>query len=455
MDFEESKNPEIEINLKNKEVQLGGLLKGTFKITGVGNSTQINQISINLIQNEDDEEEVIGEITIPYLGYKLKKDEIIQEEFEIQNLIEYVKPSSNKISHQLNLSIDCEDITPEMLVEFKILDKEAELAREEFNEYFYIDGPMDFLYSSVRGELRIFGFDSGFVISWNDRISVRNNDGSLRWRIIGPGRSVAINPDSNKLITSWENGDMISLYDLNTGDLLRVEPLDSYIDQLVWYEDNSAIIAGGGENDLFKLDTSGKMIKKLKVKNVEYIDSMIQVPGEQQVYITDTNGSQLVFYDTNKQKVKQIMETYNTSELAASNDYSMLALADRNGFTIIDRESIEPGELIFPIIESETPGKSGVRYIGQEEGSCRAWEIKLRFNPDNNRFLINVLDGQVWLINIEERKKTAIPREVINFVEDTYWINKNKFAAIDSMGYLSIIEVESWKVLFKELDYER
>lgn len=200
--LEEEEPPDLVIELENNTVGLGGIIRGKFKITSCSEGTPIKSVRVEVVESKKDDEEDIGHIEFPYLGILLNQGQTIEEDFTIQNEIEFGHTNSKKIIHYIRVYVTYGDYQIVKEIPVTILPEKAESAEEDLNLHLYIEKPLNFLHASVRGKLRLFGFKRGFVISWNDRISVRDNGDNLLWQIMGPGRTVAISPDEKTLVAS-------------------------------------------------------------------------------------------------------------------------------------------------------------------------------------------------------------------------------------------------------------
>lgn len=437
-------SPEVDITLTKSEAKDGGVIEGFFTVKGVSANTMLKSVSVETYQGED----YLGGLTIPYLGRIIEKDEIVKDSFSVQLSRGEVKPSGGDISHHIKIDVECQTVRGEAEKEITVVEGKDEFAELDRNYNFIIPEEVDFLHSSVRGELRMFAFSSGFVISWNDQISVRDKNGYLLWKLDGPGRTIAVSPDGSKMVTSWHHDHLLSFIDMKTGEILGEKPTDDYVDYLVWLDDNSGIVAASGENTIKLLDTSGNLVKNITQKKIEFIGSMIQVPGEHKLYVLDSNGDKICIVDSDKGKLLKKAETYATDEVFLSPDKSWLGLIGGSDFEIIKASNLAR------IFESSMPGYYGVQHSRQTDGSCRAWEAKLRIHQDNNRFVINCKDGQLRLFELQSKTYKDIPRDIINFVEDTLWIDENTLAVIDSLGYFYLLNTDTMKVTLKEKDYE-
>jgi|GEM_PF-6661620 len=435
--------PEITIKLDNSETAIGGFIKGSFTLRGVDERVKLLYGAVDIFQDGV----YVGHRNIPYLGRILREDEIIEEEFDVQVITKGTEPTGGGVEHVLRVSIQCVNCDCDAEEEVVVLDEKAETGNHDRNHTHIIPEEIDFLDSSVRGELRIFGFESGMVISWNDQITVRNSDGSVRWRVEGPGRTVAVSPDENRIAAAWKREHRISFYDLDTGDEIGDVYLDDYIDHIVWLDDNSGIVAACGDNEIKLLDVEGNILRNITNSEIEYVGAMQQISGKEELLVADSNGSKICRISTDDGEILEETESYATDEVAISPDGAWMGFIGGNSFEVFNSSDMEQ------LVESEMPGKLGVKYEAQTEDWERSWESKFRISPDSTRYLINVKDGQVWHFDFVTREYFPFPRRVMDFVEDTFWIDDRTVAAIDSLGNFCIVDLEDMELQLKEKDY--
>lgn len=196
------------------------------------------------------------------------------------------------------------------------------------------------------------------------------------------------------------------------------------------------------------LDLGGILKSHISHHHEDFISGILQIPAKHAIYLADANGNQVWEINTDSDTAEALFNTEHTGQMILSPDNTKLGFTDVYGFAVFDTRTNEL------LLESEWIGKSGVRYYGQEPGSCKTWDSKIKYHPDSNQFLLNVPDGQVWKINLATREKQAIPRSVINFVEDTHWLDENRFPAIDSFGCVNIVNITMMECEFQIQDFQ-
>ncbi|MBN1498955.1 MAG: WD40 repeat domain-containing protein [Spirochaetes bacterium] len=435
-------NLKMEMSFADEGVAVGGFLEGKYKITVLSDSVKINEISISVMQKDDS----LGIIKMPYFFREYKKGEIIENDFRVQVRDEYVKIKKNKFP-SVTLMVKLEDTRETMDELICVYDEVAETASRDYNMYHIVPDMPELLDSSVRGELKFFECSSALVFSWNDQITVREKNGKVRWTKKGPGRTAAINQDETVIAVSWEDQFLISFYDLKTGDELHQAETDDYIDSIAWLDNQPRIVASAGENTLILLDAEGNMLKNID-GDFDFISKVAKVPGEYKIYLSDSNMDKLCIIDPETGKVLKETETDCCDQMVLSDDKKLIGLVGMGYFEILNADNFKQ------ILESRMPGKGGMQGENQDGSSTRSWDSKIRFSPDNNSFLINVQDGQVWRFDLQNRISSPISRDIMNYVEDTCWINENSAAVIDSTGTFSIVDMKNLKVIMKEKDYQ-
>lgn len=446
--------PDVTLQLDTNPLKFGQLATGRVLVSGGKREMPLTAVDVRLVQREEQEDDLdsrttVTEASIPMGGLTLTSGGSVETDFAFQVPAD-IEPTGGKVTYEIEASADVPGWDPSQDLEVHISPERDPMADEDYTQYHVLDEEREFRHSSVRGDFRIFSLPGGFGEGWKDTFIARGADGGKLWSLDGFGRTAAISPDGSKLAVA-DGNQRIALVDPESGEFV-VEPisLGSYIDNFAWLENGDLVAAA--HDTLYVLDAEGQ-----QKASYNALDDGRDDPED--IFISGVaaaSGSTFFVIDSNASTVSRVDAADGSAQHAANVRYPSDIYRSVDGSRYVidsdDRVSIYDDNL-GALVDFEVPGKRGVRFIGQTEHSYNAWKPMARLSPDNERMLLNDRSGQLWLMDATDGSPLRrYSREILDYVEDTHWIDDETFAAITNDGKLHIVEVDGFMPVFSEQD---
>lgn len=279
--------------------------------------------------------------------------------------------------------------------------------------------------NTVGALFRMHPLPDGFVTTWRSFCVARNRDGSLRWRLEGWGKYLAVSPNGRLLAITREGKPTLAIVDAGTGAIrLETEPLARYLWQPTWTADGERIVVIGDE-ELIVLDRSGVVLRRINEfpGDVPHpvLASLLTMP-DGRLLISHPNAKLLLVYDEINDSLTAVEEKYANNLFLAPSGKFVWSGATGGAYSSAV-PSLEPAGWF------RMPGKLGIRAADQaDDFSYIQFQPIPRPSDDDKLVLINDRTGQLWLVSAG--KGTAYhrwPREVVDAVEDTLWVAGDAF----------------------------
>jgi hypothetical protein len=338
-------------------------------------------------------------------------------------------------------SLDCPGWDPSAGQALNVTTEIDPAAGENLKDYFVLPQRRDFRHSSVHGDFRVLLCDGGFVTTWKTEISVRNSDGSPRCRIPGWGKSMAVSPDGTKLVAS--NGHkQVGFFDLGTGEQIGeiLSPGDWIFDTL-WLADGTVLASSSSA--VYVFDDAGELKNTISSLGGEFYCSGL-AEATNGFYLSDGNNGRVVHADT------------AGNVLASGTVRNPSAIFTAKGKLTVDCSSnFGVADLgLAKIATFDIPGKKGTRYAGQEPHSHTHWKGMPKLSPNGEHVLIQDGSGQLWRCAAADGTPTKLwSRDVIDYVEDTAWVDDNTFLAVLNDGHVKKVMMDG-TVVFVQKDVD-
>ncbi|MEL6341884.1 MAG: sporulation protein [Myxococcota bacterium] len=351
------------------------------------------------------------------------------------------EPTNSKIRHFIEASADVPGWDPEQEVDVTISEQADAMAAEDYSEYHILPQERRFRNSSVRGDFRVFPLaDGGAILGWKTSLICRNADGTERWRQ-SFGRTAAVSPDGATVAASDQNK-QVALIDVASGDVQATHNVGEYVDNIAWVSDGLALNA-----------TEKIIILSLDGAPVRTINSL---GGEREApYIGGmaNNGDTLIAIDANERLLAQV--DARTGNVAESKELPFYPsdVYQVGDYVVIDSDD----QIVMGMGTSmgkgfELPGRRGVRFLGQSEHSSTHFKPNGRLSPNTERFLLNDQSGLLWLLDNKGNPIRTWPREILDFVEDTGWLDDEHFVAITNDGRSHKVNANTGAVVWSDQD---
>lgn len=311
-----------------------------------------------------------------------------------------------------------------------------------------------FMTNSVKGDFRLYAMPTGFCANWYNKIVARSTDGTVRWKLEGWGRCMAICPGATKFAAV--QGQTLCIFNAATGTALQ-EPieLDFFLDFLIW-KDNHRIIGTDSENIYVFTDT-GKL--------VNIVDNAIEKGGfigglcpdqryNNRVTILDVNHHKLKKIDTSRNKVISELYADYAEQLFCSQDAHWIWTTVIDGTTLEEIKILNNRNLREKYGFS-TEGKKGVRFATQQfnDQSFHSWVALPDRSPDGQFFLVNDNSGQLRLIDAQIGSLRRIfSRELLDFVHAVLWLDDEHFVVMLEGGLIAKMSIHKKELIFKHKD---
>jgi hypothetical protein len=442
--------PKVSLTLERTSAGRGAILAGSVTVEGGRRPLPVTAFNAKLVrakkvkteQGTSTERDTLREETAPQGGQEIAPGGTMKWSFVLQIPAD-TPPSGDDISYEVEASLDCPGWDPSSEVKVTVTPDIDSAAGEDLSSHYVLPERRYFRHSSVHGDFRVLLCDGGFVTTWKTEISVRNADGSQRCRIPGWGKSMAVSPDGKRLVAS-DASKRVAMFDLSNGEMIgdAIHPGD-WIFDVLWLP--GGVVLAAASDCIHVYDESGE--EKASIRQIDgadfYCGGLAASPRG--FYMTDSNGRRVVECDT------------SGSVLAKSEVRSPSAIfvgtSGKISVECHERVAVLDGAL-SSVKRWELPGKKGTRFAGQDQGSYTHWKAMPKLSPDGETLLVQDGSGQLWQCNADSGEGVRVfARDVVDFVEDTEWVDAQHFLAVLNDGTVKKIGLDG-SVKFAQKDME-
>lgn len=322
--------------------------------------------------------------------------------------------------------------------------------------YHILSAERDFLQTSVKGDFRLHRLQNSFCALWRDQLVARSDDGTLRWRLEGWGRCMAVSPEKTQFVTV--KGQQIGVFNAATGNPTSPpSDLDHYLDYLIW-ANNKRIIGAAGKWILV-FDEDAKLLYKTDCLLEEngFISGCCADPAEPHVItLLDFNNQQIRKINLENEELIKMLPTDFAEQLFSSEDNRWIWTTVVNG-TKLEEIQIYENKKLRERKGLPFKGKYGVRFANQspDDISYHRWISLPSLCPNLQYFLVNDNSGLLWLIDAHTGDKRRIfSRYYLNYVYDTLWLDDEHFIALLEDGFVVKMNIRGKKAIFKHQDLD-
>lgn len=315
--------------------------------------------------------------------------------------------------------------------------------------------PYPYNNNTVGALFRLHRLPDGFVSCWRTLCIARDLDGTLRWRLPGWGKYLAVSPSGDRVAITRQGGGTLAIVDARTGALLlETEPLARHLWEPAWTADGQRIAVIGDE-ELIIIDSHGAILRRVQQipggQEHPVLASLLRIsgssPDSSRFLISHPNAKLLLGYDERADSFTTVEEKYAYN----------LFLAPSGKFVWMGAtSSVVSSELpsLAPYSGFRVPGKLGVRAINQRDSfSYVQFQPIPRPSDDDKLLLLNDRTGQLWLTSTG--RGTAYhrwPREVVDQVEDTMWVSDTSFLVASNDRSIRKLSFYSYEPEFEVFD---
>jgi hypothetical protein len=307
-----------------------------------------------------------------------------------------------------------------------------------------------FRHSSVRGDFRVVRSAAGVLVTWSTELSARDLQGKLLWRKPGFGRALGISLDGKQAMVSNDQRQVVVL-DVSSGrELAPVVDHSklSWIDLLSWQSDDQVLAASTRHRYL--LDGRGALVRELPVApsrrpgREPWHSCLVALPGTGQAIVCDiagVNGERIARVDSATGAVLAESELRGARDAVLSDDRSSFVIDGYQQLALFDARTLKRRWAV------PHPGQSRVRFPDSREGSSEVWKPLPKLSPDQRRVAVNDQSGRLWLLAADSGTSLkALPRTLVDFVEDSVWIDDHTLVIIDNDGHVLRLDVDGARI---------
>ncbi len=197
--------------------------------------------------------------------------------------------------------------------------------------YHILSEERQFMQTSVKGDFRLYRFQTSFCALWREELVCRSDDGTLRWRLEGDWRCMAVSPDKTQFAAV--NGKEIGVYNSATGNATSPPvALELHLDYLIWTKGKRLIAAAGQE--IFIFDEDAQLLRKtnMLVEDKGFISGICIDPSEYHLLtVLDFNNQKLLKLDLQKEELIKSIDTDFEEQLFGSDDHRWIWTTVVNG----------------------------------------------------------------------------------------------------------------------------
>lgn len=456
--------PKVKLVLSNERVPAGSMLTGELVITGGAAVKEIRAVELELyaMRKEPGQDGVeltksdsVAETKIALAGVKPEQGQEHRVRFELP-IPTNLDTSVGWFELVGGADVPGLDPTDRVKVDItggrapapaknlfaRVLDG-ARQTVEESSRFHELSTAREFRHSSVRGDFRILPIAGGFVTSWKTTLVGRDADGSERFRIEDFGKAMAVSPDRSRIAAIHRK--KLVIFDARTGHPLteRLE-LPDWIFYVALLSDGQVLAASS--DSLFLVDANATSATPLLSQHAGwYIGGIDVVPDTDITIVADANGSKLYRLAARTGTIEAEAELRYPHDPILSADGSRFSVDASNEVAVFETRSFQK------VWAHALPGKEGVHHPGHAEGSHNLWKPVTKLSPDGTRLLVNDRAGQLWVLGFDGRD-IAIPRSVLDFVEDAMWADADHVLAITNDGAVVKLRLTDHAVLFTQQD---
>ena len=371
-------------------------------------------------------------------GQPIRPGEVLEARITLQ-VPAKTSASGGALSHKLVASADVPGWEPDASIPVTITPSADPLAAEDCARYHVLPAERSFRHSSVRGDFRVFPLpDGGVALGWKSLLVCRSGDGQERWRC-GFGRTATVSPDG-RTIAAANQSKQIGLIDVATGTVQQTIDVGDWVNNIAWVTDG---LACNCTSKIVVVSTEGAVLREITTlgKGEPFIGSLAGA-GDQLLAI-DSNAQLLVSLDpaTGGIRGSQPLSFHPADVYQVGSKI----VVDSNGRVAIgDDIAVSKG---FKMI-----GRQGIRYVGQSEHSYTHFKPNARLSPNHQRVLLNDQSGLLWLLAADGKPIRTWPREQLDFVEDTGWLDDQHFVAITNDGRSHRVDTQTGAIAWSQQD---
>ena len=430
--------PKVTATLDKTTIGPGGLLTATIVLEGGSRPVPVTAVEVYFKKESplgDDGGKTWDTLVEErvYLG-----DQVLAQGQSIETQITFqvptdLEPTDGDITYEVDCSAAVPGWDPEQEIAVTITDTPDAMAAEDYEEYHVLPAERQFRYSSVRGDFRVIPFDGGVVLQWKNALVCREADGSERWRSPS-GRTATISPDGTR-VAAANGSKQVEILDLASGEVQATLEPAGYVNNIVWTSEGLALNI---TDAVIVMDLDGNELRRITTfQDGDIFCGSLAGTGDQ-LFAIDSNDRLLVTIDARTGAVA------NTTQLSfyPSDVYAV----DAGGDTVLVLDSDDDIAFFDPGLsaqgEVEVPGKKGIRFLGQTDGSSTHHKVCGRLSPNGAHLLVNDESGMLWLLKRNgDPVRTWARGGTIDFVEDTGWVDDAHFIAITNDGHSHRVRV--------------
>jgi hypothetical protein len=321
--------------------------------------------------------------------------------------------------------------------------------------YELIPQERNFMESSVKGDYRLYPLKNGYIAAWGDKLTARNFDGDILWKLDSWASALAVDPEGQIFAAADRN--RLCLFDANNSNSL-CEPLqlNTYIDFIVWL-DRENFAACDGKNIL---------VFNRQAVQIDIIEGAIDEGGFLGGIAADSGNSTVItVLDVNEHLLKKIDIQKRQVLLEKDVDFAEQLLSDSNqpwvwttvvNGTELQEIRIYDSKRLRERIAIVFNGKKGVRPLSQKPNdlSFHSFVSLPSLSPRRQYFLVNDNSGLLWLLDARTGDKRRIfHRNLLDFVLHTLWIDEEYFIAMLDGGTVAKMSIRGRELVWKQLDF--
>ncbi len=265
------------------------------------------------------------------------------------------------------------------------------------------------------------------------------------------GRTAALSPDGTRLALADGNKNVLVVNPATGDTIAGPVGLSTWANNLAWLDSGDLVAAGSDAVVFLSPDLEVKAthteVPDGREKPSDIFISGMCAAGGESVYLADSNGSRITKLSADG-SAQLVTEVRYPNDIFPTEDGSKFVVRhDRGNITVFNASD-------FSTIGSfQVPGRTGVRYLNQQEHSYTAWETMPRLSPNGEYLLSPDRSGQLWALSMPKGKPyRAFSRETLGYAEDTLWLDDERFAVITNDGQVHIMGLRSLLPDFSERD---
>lgn len=425
--------PKLALVTSRSTAGQGAVIDATLTLTGGSRPLALNAFSIEIVGTEDKSNpdgtkstifNRYGKVELPQGGRTIAPGQVIT--FKMRTQVPKGTPptgSGGNVRYKVSGAADVPGLDAGAEQPLAITPDADPWIDEDLSRYHTVETQGSYRNSSVKSDFRILRLPDSFVVTWKNELSCRGFDGQQRWRLSGWGRSFTASPDGKQILVSNQQKE-IAILDAADGSIVRgPSQLSGWPGDMAWLEGDALVIDTGSGTSM--LQPSFFPIG-VGFGGDEYIGGIARSKDKR--YFISHPNSNVVRWSEVPHGDHGSLQLNHPGDLFLSHDGTVLVVRAGEEFHLVRATDLKKERTIA------VPGLKGVRYLGQSEHSSTHFGELPRLSDDNQSILCQDGSGQLWLIKANGDPVYAWPRDIVDAVEDTCWINATELVALTNDG---------------------